>query len=164
MAEALPVSTSMRSIIPSGMLETSVKLLRPLNGIGKSAMRRPLTSTSVWFGPRPRRSTCWAPGEKSAPLEDCWLCVSPPFWVIARSTSGTLVKPLERICSALITVIGAGPSTWARGMREPVTCTASSCCTEEEAGAWAAAEAATPINASWIDHAIACLRMRNSRK
>lgn len=111
MAEALPVSTSMRSIIPSGMLETSVKLLRPLNGIGKSAIRRPLTSTSVWFGPRPRRSTCWAPGEKSAPLEDCWLCVSPPFWVIARSTSGTLVKPLERICSALITVIGAGPST-----------------------------------------------------
>ncbi len=127
MAEALPVSTSMRSIIPSGMLETSVKLLRPLNGIGKSAMRRPLTSTSVWFGPRPRRSTCWAPGEKSAPLEDCWLWVSPPFWVIARSTSGTLVKPLERICSALITVIGAGPSTWARGMRDPVTCTASSC-------------------------------------
>ncbi len=56
-------------------------------------MRRPLTSTSVWFGPSPRRSTCCAPGEKSAPLADCWLCVSPPFCVIARSTSGTVVRP-----------------------------------------------------------------------
>jgi hypothetical protein len=31
----------------TGMLDTSVKLLRPWNGSGKSAMRRPLTSTSV---------------------------------------------------------------------------------------------------------------------
>ena len=149
----------MRSIIPIGMLETSVKLLRPWKGIGKSAMRRPLTSTRVWLGPRPRRSTCCAPGEKSAPLEDCWLWVSPPFWVIERSTSGTLVKPLAWICSAVMTVTGAGPSTCARGMREPVTCTVSSCCTPG-AGVWAPAVAATPINASWIDHAIACLRMR----
>ncbi len=121
-AEALPLRISMRSIIPSGMLEMSVKLLRPLNGSGKSAMRRPLTSTRVWLGPSPRRSTCWAPGEKSAPLADCWLWVSPPFWVIARSTSGTVVKPLALMSSAVMVVIGAGPSTWARGMREPVTC------------------------------------------
>ena len=125
-AEALPVSTSMRSIMPIGMLEMSVKLLRPLNGSGKSAMRRPLTSTRVWLGPSPRRSTSSAPGEKSAPLEDCWLCVSPLFWVIARITSGTLAKPAALISCAVTTVTGAGPSTCTRGMREPVTCTSSS--------------------------------------
>ncbi|MNY18496.1 hypothetical protein D3C86_1518760 [compost metagenome] len=55
------------------MFDTSVKLLWPWKGRGKSAMRRPLTSTRVWLGPRPRRSTCWAPGVKEAPDEDCWL-------------------------------------------------------------------------------------------
>ena len=79
MADALPLRISTRSISPTGMFEMSVKLLLPLNGSGKSAMRRPFTSTSVWFGPSPRRSTCWAPGVKSAPDALCWLWVSPPF-------------------------------------------------------------------------------------
>ena len=124
-ADALPVNTSTRSTMPSGMFDTSVKLLRPLNGSGKSAMRRPLTSTSVWFGPSPRRSTCCAPGEKSAPLDDCWLWVSPPFCVIERSSSGTAVKPAAWISFAVMTVIGEGPSIAVRAMRDPVTCTTS---------------------------------------
>ena len=103
----------------------SVKLLRPLSGSGKSAMRRPLISTRVWLGPRPRRSTACAPGVDCAPVVFCWPCTLPLFWLSERSTSGTEVKPAERICSALITVIGAGPSICARGMREPVTWTAS---------------------------------------
>ena len=103
----------------------SVKLLRLLSGSGKSAMRRPLTSTRVWFGPMPRRSTACAPGVDCALVVFCWPCTLPLFWLCERSTSGTVVRPEALICSAVTTVIGAGPSTCARGMREPVTCTVS---------------------------------------
>src|SRR3546814_5136948 len=135
MAEALPVSTSMRSTMPSGMLEMSVALTPPSIGRGKSARRRPLTSTRVWFGPRPRRSTCCAPGVKSELLIDCGLWVAPLFWVMDLITSGMLVKPLALICSAVITLIGEGPSICAHGMREPVTCTACSSVVSGSAGA-----------------------------
>jgi hypothetical protein len=57
----------------------------------------------------------------TAPVKDCWLCVSPPFWVSERNTSGTLVKPAASIWLAVITVTGAGPSICVRAMREPVT-------------------------------------------
>ena len=120
-AEALPVRISIRSIMPSGMLPMSVKLLRLLSGSGKSAMRRPLISTRVWFGPMPRRSTACAPGVDCALVVFCWPCTLPLFWLSERSTSGTEVRPEALICSAVTTVIGAGPSTCARGMREPVT-------------------------------------------
>ena len=134
-AEALPVSTSTRSIMPSGMLPMSVKLLRLLSGSGKSAMRRPLISTRVWFGPRPRRSTACAPGVDCALVVFCWPCTLPLFWLSERNTSGTEVRPAAWICSAVIRVIGAGPSTCARGMREPVTCTVSKSVTGASAGA-----------------------------
>ena len=41
-------------------------------------------------------------------------------------TSATLAKPFLAMSWAVIVVIGAGPSTSARGMREPVTMTACS--------------------------------------
>ena len=124
-AEALPVRISIRSIMPSGMLPMSVKLLRLLSGSGKSAIRRPLTSTRVWLGPSPRRSTACAPGVDCALVVFCCPCTLPLFWLSERSTSGTVVRPAAWICSAVTMVMGAGPSTCARGMREPVTCTAS---------------------------------------
>ena len=136
-AEALPVRISTRSIIPSGRLPMSVKLLRLLSGSGKSAIRRPLTSTSVWLGPRPRRSTAWAPGVDWALVVFCWPCTLPLFWLSERSRSGTEVRPAAWICSEDTTVIGAGPSTCARGMREPVTWTASRLVTGASAAACA---------------------------
>jgi len=57
----------------------------------------------------------------TAPVKDCWLCVSPPFCVSERKTSGTVVKPAAEICCAVITVTGAGPSICVRAMRDPVT-------------------------------------------
>ncbi|MFO1465008.1 MAG: hypothetical protein U1F35_00960 [Steroidobacteraceae bacterium] len=56
-----------------------------------------------------------------APLKDCWLWVSPAFSVMDRSTSGTLTKPLDLMSSASMRVTGAGPSTFTRRMREPMT-------------------------------------------
>ena len=128
--------------MPNGILEISVKLLRPPKGRGKSAMRRPLTRTRVWFGPKPRKSTCCAPGEKSAPPADCWLWVSPPFWVSERNRSGMVVKPLALISAAFTTEIGAGPSNCERGIREPVTWMVSRVSGGSSAGGWVAARGA----------------------
>src|SRR3546814_5755137 len=83
----------------------SVALTPPSIGRGKSARRRPLTSTRVWFGPRPRRSTCCAPGVKSELLIDCGLWVAPLFWVmdlITRSEEHTSeLQSLMRISYAV---------------------------------------------------------------
>src|SRR3546814_14310439 len=74
-------------------------------------------------------------GVKSELLIDCGLWVAPLFWVMDLITSGMLVKPLALICSAVITLIGEGPSICERGMREPVTCTACSSVVSGSAGA-----------------------------
>src|SRR5690606_15410990 len=99
-------------------------------------------------------STCCAPGVKSELLIDCGLWVEPLFWVIDRITSGMLVKPWALICSAVTTVIGEGPSTCARGMREPVTCTVSRSVTglsAAEAGGCCAVPPGAGVDAGEVD-------------
>ncbi len=54
------------------------------------------------------------------------LTTEPLAWVSVLRASKTVLKPCLSMSSAVMTVTGAGPSTSARLMREPVTVTCSS--------------------------------------
>ncbi len=118
-AEAPSLSTSIRSMAATGIEFRSTESLAPFP---PGTNRRPLSSTSVRAGPRPRRAT------RVAPL--------PPLltWVLmALPCSGRLCRkspietlPLATTWSLLITVTGAGVVRSLRRMRDPVTTICSS--------------------------------------
>ena len=137
-ADAPPVTTSTRLIRFAGMAFRSV---RPVLVAGTK--RRPLISTRVRSGARPRRSTVAVP---SPPL---LTCAPSPGTICGSSfrTSSTLTVPFCLKNSSLTTEIGLGLSRSARRMRDPVTTTSST-------GAALADSAAAAVNAV-VDRKIA---------
>ena len=88
-------------------------------------MRRPLTSTSVLFGPRPRSDTPAPDAEK--PLVNDGLIEPLLFAVIWRTTSWIVCRPDAWMSSRVIVWIGAAVSVSTRLMLVPVTLTRMSC-------------------------------------
>ncbi len=117
-AEAPPVTTSTRSISAGGMLfrSTTPSVLAP-------TMRRPLTSTRVREGPRPRRSTV------AVPVPGLLLDAPnvPTTCGRVSSTCSTSSDADWRSSSVPTTLTGLLEVRSARGMREPVTVMVSTC-------------------------------------
>ena len=94
---------------------------------GDFATRRPSTSTSVRWLPRPRRLT----SEKlCALLPACGRKLPAEENGIERMNSATVTEPLDSSSSRVMTVTGSAPSASARLMREPVISMRSGVCAQ----------------------------------
>ena len=119
----------MRSTASNGICPMSAYDAWPSSARPKFAMRRPLTSTRVLFGPRPRSDTPAPDAEK--PLVNDGAIEPLLLAVICRTTSWIVCRPDAWMSSRVIVSIGAAVSASTRLMLVPVTLTRMSCATTE---------------------------------